>query len=86
MGLLGWIVLGLIAGVIAEYLMGGGFGLIGSIILGIVGAVVGGFIASALGFGDISGLDIRSIVIAVIGAIVVLAVVRALRGTSASAV
>jgi uncharacterized membrane protein YeaQ/YmgE (transglycosylase-associated protein family) len=86
MGLLGWIVLGLIAGVIAEYLMGGGFGLIGSIILGIVGAVVGGFIASALGFGDISGLDVRSIVIAIIGAIIVLAVVRALRGTSARAV
>jgi len=86
MSLLAWIVLGLIAGVIADYLMGGGFGLIGSIVLGIVGAVVGGFIASALGFGDISGLDVRSIVIAVVGAIVVLAVARALRGTSARAV
>ncbi|HEX3428556.1 MAG TPA: GlsB/YeaQ/YmgE family stress response membrane protein [Candidatus Limnocylindrales bacterium] len=86
MGLLGWIVLGLIAGVIAEFLMGGGFGLIGSIVLGIVGAVVGGFIASALGFGDVSGLDLRSLVIAVIGSIIVLAVVRALRGSTARAV
>jgi uncharacterized membrane protein YeaQ/YmgE (transglycosylase-associated protein family) len=86
MGLLGWIVLGLIAGVIAEFLMGGGLGIIGSIVLGIVGAVVGGFIASALGFGDVSGLDIRSIVIAVVGACVVLFAVRAMRGTRATAV
>jgi uncharacterized membrane protein YeaQ/YmgE (transglycosylase-associated protein family) len=77
MGLLGWIVLGLIAGVIAEFLMGGG--------LGIVGAVVGGFIASALGFGDVSGLDLRSIVIAIVGACIVLFAVRAMRGTRATA-
>jgi uncharacterized membrane protein YeaQ/YmgE (transglycosylase-associated protein family) len=42
MGLLSWIILGLIAGIIADFLMGGGVGLLGSIILGIVGAVVGG--------------------------------------------
>jgi uncharacterized membrane protein YeaQ/YmgE (transglycosylase-associated protein family) len=83
MGLLSWIVLGLIAGVIAEFLVGGGFGLIGSIILGIVGAVVGGFIAQALGFGDVSGFDLRSIVIAVVGSIVVIGVIRAVRGSPA---
>ena len=79
MGLLSWILLGLIAGVIADFLMGGGFGLIGSIILGIVGAVVGGYLASLAGVGDITGLNIGSIVISVIGACIVLFVVRALR-------
>ena len=82
MGLLSWIILGLVAGVIASFLMGGGFGLIGSIIIGIIGAVVGGYLASLMGFGDVSGLDIRSIVIAVIGACIVLFVVHALRGRS----
>ena len=82
MGLLSWIILGLIAGFIADALMGGGFGLIGSIILGIVGAVVGGYLASAMGFGDVTGLNIGSIVISVIGACIVLFVVRALRGST----
>ena len=85
MGILTWIILGLIAGVIAQFLVGGGFGLIGSIILVIVGAVVGGFIASALGFGTVDGLDIGSIVIAIIGAIIVLLIARSIRGSSATA-
>jgi uncharacterized membrane protein YeaQ/YmgE (transglycosylase-associated protein family) len=79
MGLLSWILLGLIAGVIADFLMGGGFGLIGSIVLGIVGAVVGGYLASLAGVGDVTGLNVGSIVISVIGACIVLFVVRALR-------
>src|SRR6478672_10007019 len=86
MGILTWIILGLIAGVIANFAVGGGYGLIGSIILGIVGAVVGGFVASALGFGDVTGLDVRSIVIAIVGACIVLFAVRAMRGTRATAV
>ena len=86
MGLLSWIVLGLIAGVIAEFLMGGGLVIIGSIILGIVGAIVGGFIASALGVGDVTGLNVGSILIAVFGACIVLLLVRATRGRSATAV
>ena len=85
MGLLSWIVLGLIAGVIADYVMHGGFGLIGSIILGIVGAVVGGYLASLAGVGDITGLNVGSIVIAVIGACIVIFVVRALRGNTVRA-
>jgi uncharacterized membrane protein YeaQ/YmgE (transglycosylase-associated protein family) len=75
MGLLSWIILGLIAGVIADFLMGGGVGLLGSIILGIVGAVVGGWLASQLGFGSLTGLNIGSIVIAVVGACIVLFVI-----------
>lgn len=83
MGLLSWIILGLVAGVIASYLMGGGFGLIGSIILGIIGAVVGGYLASVMGVGDVTGLNLGSIVISVIGACIVLFVVRVLRRGSA---
>jgi uncharacterized membrane protein YeaQ/YmgE (transglycosylase-associated protein family) len=86
MGLLSWILLGLIAGVIADFLMGGGVGLIGSIILGIIGAVVGGYLASLFGFGDVTGLNIGSIVIAVVGACIVLFVVKALRGGRATTV
>jgi uncharacterized membrane protein YeaQ/YmgE (transglycosylase-associated protein family) len=77
MGLLAWLVLGLIAGVLANFLVGGGGGLIFDIVLGIVGAFVGGFLASALGVGDVSGLNLESIVIATIGAIVVILLVRA---------
>jgi len=55
MGLLSWIVLGLIAGVIADFLMHGGFGLIGSIIIGIVGAVVGSALAEGSGAGVVTG-------------------------------
>jgi len=80
MGLLTWIILGLVAGVIANFLMGGGVGLLGSIILGIVGAVVGGYLASLMGIGDVTGFNVGSIVISVIGACIVLFVVRALRG------
>lgn len=80
MGILSWILLGLIAGVIANFLMGGGVGLLGSIILGIVGAVVGGYLASLMGVGDVTGLNLGSIVISVIGACLVILIVRALRG------
>jgi len=86
MGLLSWIILGLIAGVIADFLMHGGFGLIGSIILGIVGAVIGGWLASAMGVGSVTGLNIGSIVISIVGACIVLFVVRLVRGRSAARV
>ena len=84
MGILTWIVLGLIAGVLANFLVGGGFGLIGTILLGIIGAVVGGFLASALGMGSVDGLDIGSIVISTIGAIIVILVARAASGRRAA--
>ena len=80
MGLLAWIVLGLVAGAIASFLVGGGYGLLGTIILGVIGAIVGGFIAQAMGFGDVTGFNLNSIVIATIGAIIVILVARALRG------
>jgi uncharacterized membrane protein YeaQ/YmgE (transglycosylase-associated protein family) len=82
MGLISWIVLGLIAGVIANFLVGGGVGLIGAIILGIVGAVVGGFLADLLniGSGSMTSISIESIVIATIGAIIVIFAYRAVAG------
>ena len=81
MGILTWIVLGLVAGALAKFIMPGRDpgGIIVTIVLGIVGALVGGFLGTLLGFGDISGFDIRSVVIAVIGAIVLLAIYRAVR-------
>jgi len=81
MGIISWIVLGAIAGFLANMLIGGGEGVIGTIILGIVGAVVGGYIASAIFHkGDVTGVNIESIVISVLGAILVLFVWRALQG------
>ena len=74
MGILLWVVFGLIAGAIARYLMPGKTpgGIIVTIALGIVGAVVGGFVGAQLGFGDISGFDFRSMLLAVGGGALVL--------------
>lgn len=75
MGILSWIVLGLLAGVLAKAVMPGRDpgGIIVTILLGIAGAVVGGFIAVALGIGDgVNNFDIGSILTAMVGAIVLL--------------
>ena len=81
MGIISWIVLGAIAGFLANMLIGGGEGVIGTIILGIVGAVVGGYLASAIFHkGDVNGVNIESIVISVLGAILVLVVWRMVQG------
>ena len=81
MGVLSWIVMGLIAGAIAKFLMPGNDpgGFIITIVIGIVGAVVGGFIATALGLGDVTGFNIRTLLIAVGGSIVLLVVWRAIK-------
>jgi uncharacterized membrane protein YeaQ/YmgE (transglycosylase-associated protein family) len=83
MGILSWIIVGLIAGWLAGLVMrGGGYGVIGDIILGIVGALIGGFLASAL-FGipnAVNGFNLTSILIAFIGAVVLVAIVRAVSG------
>ena len=81
MGIIAWIVLGLIAGWLAGMIMkGGGYGIIGDIVLGIIGALIGGWITSAvLGVG-ISGFNVTSLVIAVLGAIILVAISRAFTG------
>ncbi|EAR6533964.1 GlsB/YeaQ/YmgE family stress response membrane protein [Salmonella enterica] len=82
MGIIAWIVFGLIAGVIAKLLMPGrdGGGFILTCVLGIVGAVVGGWLATMFGIGgSISGFNLHSFLVAVVGAIVVLVIFRLLR-------
>jgi uncharacterized membrane protein YeaQ/YmgE (transglycosylase-associated protein family) len=81
MGILSWIILGLIAGWLAgQFMKGGGYGLVGDIILGIIGAIVGGFLASNLLGLDVSGVNFTSIVIAFIGACIVIGISRAISG------
>ena len=74
MGILSWIIFGLIAGIIAKWIMPGkeNVGIIVTIIPGIVGAVVGGYISTFFGFGKVDGFNFGSFVVAVIGAIIVL--------------
>jgi uncharacterized membrane protein YeaQ/YmgE (transglycosylase-associated protein family) len=83
MGLVLWIVLGLIAGWLAGLVMkGGGYGLIGDIVLGILGAILGGFLTGVLfGRDMVSGFNIESIVVAFIGAVILIAISRALTGS-----
>ncbi len=81
MDLLTWIIVGLIAGVLASLVMGGtGYGLIGDIIIGVVGAFVGGWLFRQLGVtSPVGGLG-GTIFVAFIGAVVLLFVLRLLRG------
>jgi uncharacterized membrane protein YeaQ/YmgE (transglycosylase-associated protein family) len=83
MGIISWIVFGLIAGVLAKILMPGKDpgGFIVTILIGIAGAMIGGFISTSLGYGDVSGFDLRSIGIATGGAFLLLFGYRKIRGT-----
>jgi uncharacterized membrane protein YeaQ/YmgE (transglycosylase-associated protein family) len=84
MGIIAWIVLGAIAGFITNLIMGGKEGVIATIILGIVGALVGGYLAgTVLKVADVTGINVESIVVAVIGAVIVVAVYRMLTGRRA---
>lgn len=87
MGILAWIVLGLIAGAIAKFLMPGRDpgGIFITMIIGIVGAVIGGFIGTTLGVGDVTGVNLWSIVLAVVGAVILLIGYRMLNGRRATA-
>ncbi|MCA9416623.1 MAG: GlsB/YeaQ/YmgE family stress response membrane protein [Candidatus Omnitrophica bacterium] len=82
MGILSWIVFGLIAGALAKLIMPGKDpgGIIVTILLGIAGAIVGGFIGTAIGFGSVGGFDLRSLVVAIVGALVLLFGYRQLKG------
>lgn len=81
MGVLAWIVMGLVAGVLARFFIPGKvpMGLVGTILLGIVGAVVGGFIGTQMGWGNVHGFDLRSLVLAVGGGGLVLFIAGLLR-------
>jgi uncharacterized membrane protein YeaQ/YmgE (transglycosylase-associated protein family) len=82
MGILSWIVLGLVVGVLAKWVMPGRDpgGIILTAALGIAGAVVGGFISNALGFGTVTGFNLVSLAIATAGALLLLWLHRRLRG------
>ena len=81
MGILTWIVLGLLAGFLAKFLMPGNDpgGVIITILLGVAGAMLGGFIATKLGYGTVTGFDLRSLGIAVLGSLLLLVIYRMMR-------
>lgn len=89
MGLITWILVGLVAGVLAEFALGGGVSmgprrLILTALLGVAGAIVGGFISTRLGYGDVTGFNVRSVLIAVAGAILVILAFRVVAGRQIS--
>jgi uncharacterized membrane protein YeaQ/YmgE (transglycosylase-associated protein family) len=79
MSLLSWLVVGLIAGFLASRVMrGGGYGLIGDIVVGVVGALIGGWLATTLLKmpNPVNGINIGTIIVAFIGAVILLAILR----------
>ncbi|MEJ2728710.1 MAG: GlsB/YeaQ/YmgE family stress response membrane protein [Deltaproteobacteria bacterium] len=78
MGIISWIILGLVVGIIAKFLMPGKDpgGIFITILLGIAGAIGGGFISYRIGFGQVTGFDLRSLIIAVAGSVVLLIIYR----------
>ena len=84
MSILGWLILGLIAGFIASQIVNkSGEGLLLDIVLGIIGAMVGGFLFTSLGAAPVTGLNIYSMFVAVVGAVVVLVLYHAIVGRRA---
>lgn len=81
MGLLTWILLGLVVGVLAKWIMPGKDpgGMFVTILIGVAGAFVGGFVGSTLGVGDVSGFNLTSVALATAGAVALLAAYRAVK-------
>ncbi len=81
MGILTWIILGLVVGVIAKLIMPGKDpgGFIITIILGVAGAFVGGFIGQFIGFGPVTGFNVKSLLLAVGGAVILLIIYRVVK-------
>ena len=83
MSIISWIVLGLIAGFIGSKIVNkSGQGLLRDIALGVVGAVVGGVLAGAAGFGGVTGINVWSILVSIVGAVIVLWVYHQATGRS----
>jgi uncharacterized membrane protein YeaQ/YmgE (transglycosylase-associated protein family) len=81
MGILAWLLVGLIAGWLAGMAMGGrGFGVLGNIVVGVLGALVGGFLGSTFFGWDVTGFNVGSILLAFLGAVVLLLILRAIPG------
>ncbi len=80
MDVIWWLVVGLVAGALASFIMrGGGYGIVGDIIVGIIGAFIGGFLMSLVG-APAGGSTLWTIIVAIIGACVLIAIVRAVSG------
>jgi uncharacterized membrane protein YeaQ/YmgE (transglycosylase-associated protein family) len=81
MGIVSWIVFGLIAGLLAKFVMPGddGGGFIKTTLIGVAGAMIGGFLGTRLGFGDVTGFNLRSFAIASAGAVLVLWLYRTIK-------
>ena len=81
MGIISWIVMGLIIGLLARFVMPGKDprGLIITILLGIGGGLLGGYLGTLLGLGSVTGFDLKSILIATGGAVIILILYRAIR-------
>ncbi|ACN13510.1 predicted transglycosylase associated protein YeaQ [Desulforapulum autotrophicum HRM2] len=81
MGILSWIVMGLIVGMLAKFIMPGKDpgGIIVTLLIGIAGSFVGGFIGSFLGFGPVTGFNVGSLLLAIGGAVLLLILYRILK-------
>lgn len=81
MGIISWVILGLIAGVIAKFLMPGKdpSGFVITAIIGIAGGVLGGVVGNLLGFGAVTGINFISIILAVFGAVILLGAYRMIK-------
>jgi len=88
MGILSWIVFGLLAGLVAKMIMPGRDpgGFIITTVLGVVGALIGGFVANRLGYGGVDGFNFGSLMIAIVGSVILLVAYRMLRGRSTAGV
>ncbi|HEX6415915.1 MAG TPA: GlsB/YeaQ/YmgE family stress response membrane protein [Candidatus Saccharimonadales bacterium] len=88
MGIIGWIVLGGLAGWVASMIMGNNAqqGLLGNIVVGIIGALIGGFLVGALGGEGITGFNLWSFLVALLGAVIALWLMRMMRGGNKPAV
>lgn len=78
MGVLSWLIFGLIAGALAKFIMPGNDpkGALITILIGVGGAILGGFLGTQLGFGDVTGFNLGSFVVAIVGAILLLFLYR----------
>ncbi len=81
MGLIGWLVLGALAGWIASMFTGDNrrMGLAANIIVGVIGSSIGGFVFNLLGGHGVTGLNLWSLIVAVLGSVILLAIVNAIR-------
>ena len=81
MGIILWLIFGALAGWIASKIMNtdGEQGAVANIVVGVIGAMIGGFVFSTLGGQDVTGFNIYSLVVAVVGAVILLAILKAFR-------